>query len=403
MAKDIDEFQSKFEENILKLRESLKNYKISTLTSSVSKEEFFTELSRLSVAIQELEKSAFERFPANWKELYYLSEDLSLAIQLLVRDESNARYIRSIRLNIEEKIIKYATPINHIKRFFSIRHKRAIESNFIVSKIAYGLTISSSISFVLLLCAFFSRLSYLESTNRLKFFALRDQIEFINFRLNDAERELRLIQTEPFESSDSSNDRIKAREKTLKDEIEKLRSEKKKQEESLDRLDIGAFSASIDDTGILLIAIASGTLGSTVSIFIRIKDFEITEKKHDDPIVPILIGLFRPLIGAAFSLFLYSIISSGVVSVEKLVPADEDSSNKMFFYISVSFVAGFSEQFARSYIRKTEELLGGELQNKTELQNELNKIKSLREDLDSLKIELAKRSQGDVEEDPKVP
>ena len=103
---------------------------------------------------------------------------------------------------------------------------------------------------------------------------------------------------------------------------------------------------------LLIIAISAGALGSTISMIVRIQEFDSAEKNYNDPSIPILIGIYRPLIGASFSLFIFSLVSAGIISIDHII---KGQNKQIFFYISISFVAGFSERFARSFIKKTED------------------------------------------------
>ncbi len=87
-------------------------------------------------------------------------------------------------------------------------------------------------------------------------------------------------------------------------------------------------------------------------MIVRIQEFDSAEKNYNDPSIPILIGIYRPLIGASFSLFIFSLVSAGIISIDHII---KGQNKQIFFYISISFVAGFSERFARSFIKKTED------------------------------------------------
>jgi hypothetical protein len=77
-----------------------------------------------------------------------------------------------------------------------------------------------------------------------------------------------------------------------------------------------------------------GALGSIVSLMLRVNVFDqIRGMKRS---VLFLTGLFKPLVGGVFAMFLYVALRSG------LIPFDQDAN--AYVYLVLSFVAGFSER-----------------------------------------------------------
>jgi hypothetical protein len=62
----------------------------------------------------------------------------------------------------------------------------------------------------------------------------------------------------------------------------------------------------------------------------------------------ILVGSFRPLIGAIFGLLVYALIQSN------LLPLSVASTNELYFYGVIGFLAGFSERWAPDLLQTTE-------------------------------------------------
>ena len=89
-----------------------------------------------------------------------------------------------------------------------------------------------------------------------------------------------------------------------------------------------------------------GAIGSTVSILARIKDFTPVKDPHLN--ILIMTGLFKPITGMAFALFVYLVLRSNIISL------DIDIKNEHYFYAAISFVSGFSERYARDIISRTE-------------------------------------------------
>ena len=110
----------------------------------------------------------------------------------------------------------------------------------------------------------------------------------------------------------------------------------------------------------LVYAATAGVLGSVASILLRIIDF--TDKKYDDPLIPLFIGLFRPLIGLIFGIFIFSLISSNtLIKIDFMITQDQNSSSLItnkarqdLFIFSCAFLVGFSERFASDLLKKTE-------------------------------------------------
>jgi hypothetical protein len=95
-----------------------------------------------------------------------------------------------------------------------------------------------------------------------------------------------------------------------------------------------------------------GALGSVISIMLRIRGTDITYVETTDPVLFFFFALFKPVIGAAFALFIYAAISSG------LLPLDTSSPSVPWLYIAVAFIAGFSERFVKDFMSSTEAQLG---------------------------------------------
>lgn len=98
----------------------------------------------------------------------------------------------------------------------------------------------------------------------------------------------------------------------------------------------------IDQTLFWLTA-ASGGVGSIVRVPRMAEDFKTASVE-----VPFFVGLFKPIIGIAFALFLFAAIKGGIL------PLEEPETGETAFFIAIAFVAGFSERFVPDIISKTE-------------------------------------------------
>jgi hypothetical protein len=99
----------------------------------------------------------------------------------------------------------------------------------------------------------------------------------------------------------------------------------------------------------LMLVGASGAVGSIVSIMVRINQF--SDVKVKDQSVLFFTGLFKPIIGMAFAIFIFAILNSGIL------PVTIQAGKETFFFIALSFIAGFSERFAQDVAIKTEQTI----------------------------------------------
>lgn len=81
-----------------------------------------------------------------------------------------------------------------------------------------------------------------------------------------------------------------------------------------------------------------GAHGSALSIVVRLRDFS----KRQPPMMAFFTGLFKPFIGMSFAQLSYSLLKSGLLPIS--VP------QSMWLYISVGFLAGFSERLAKDLV-----------------------------------------------------
>jgi len=104
------------------------------------------------------------------------------------------------------------------------------------------------------------------------------------------------------------------------------------------------------ETDYLLMVALAGAIGSIVSIMVRIQDF--SGIGNVDPAVLFFTGFFKPIVGAAFALFVFAVLRSG------LIPVTIKEGTDKYFFLALSFVAGFSERFAKDIVKTTEGQIG---------------------------------------------
>jgi hypothetical protein len=97
----------------------------------------------------------------------------------------------------------------------------------------------------------------------------------------------------------------------------------------------------------LVLVPALGALGGTVSVLARIP--RLMEETKPNPVSSFFNGFSKPLIGAAFALFLYLLIQSQLLAI------DLDRYDEKELFLALAFLAGFSERLIPDLVRRTEE------------------------------------------------
>jgi len=93
-----------------------------------------------------------------------------------------------------------------------------------------------------------------------------------------------------------------------------------------------------------------GAAGSVVSIMVRIDEFN---RWPQDPSILFFTGLFKPIIGFFFAIFVLLALNSGIVQITI------GEERQAYFFMAISFIAGFSERLARDIATQTESLFPG--------------------------------------------
>lgn len=114
---------------------------------------------------------------------------------------------------------------------------------------------------------------------------------------------------------------------------------------------------------VLLASIVAGAIGALVSVLSRMSgsrdkfnvDFEVGR--------PLLrrLGLYKPLVGSVFGVALYFLLASGLL----LTKEPSSSSNAIYFYGAIAFLAGFSERFTGVVFGDVERLISGDTETPT--------------------------------------
>jgi hypothetical protein len=109
---------------------------------------------------------------------------------------------------------------------------------------------------------------------------------------------------------------------------------------------------------VLILIGMAGALGSIVSVMTRI-DGSVFKEGTAGPQAYVIIGLTKPIVGAAFALFVFALLQSPLVPLDIPQPSAENAQNTAgFLYLALAFVAGFSERFATGLATRAEQSTG---------------------------------------------
>jgi len=114
-------------------------------------------------------------------------------------------------------------------------------------------------------------------------------------------------------------------------------------------LPFGDWSATIgaDANHFRAVALAGG-LGSITSVMMRITTGQtLTVESRHGPIVTVVSGAFRTLVGSVFGIAFYVLVEGD------LLPLDNSVSEQAAFYAGLAFLAGFSERWAQDTILRS--------------------------------------------------
>ncbi|MGN2612996.1 hypothetical protein GNP44_18835 [Aliivibrio fischeri] len=119
---------------------------------------------------------------------------------------------------------------------------------------------------------------------------------------------------------------------------------------------VGGTGFKVPDTffginsSLVLLAAGSGAIGSIVSIMSRVGEF--VDLAHRDHMVYLFIGLFKPLIGMAFAVFVFCVVKAGIIPIDL-----GEQPREELIIAALAFLSGFSERFAKDFTQKTEKVL----------------------------------------------
>lgn len=380
-------------ENIKQLRERIAK-DVREFDQKDLPEDLQTEIPKLAVLLQRIERLVLNTNQA--KKLSALNSlvcSLEVALSSLFQKTLTKEFTRQIRLDVEQEVIGYEQPPVlglFVSHFSYIWHTKSVRLSVI-----YGLSWSFVIMFGgLSSLALMQYAAYNSNAAASKVEAsideqykkvedLKAQLERVRANTTRTPNETATVtqQEAALDYTPAEKDYTQA-EKVLvitglRKRVEEAQKNadvfKSQQAEIMKRNSFFQNVLSNFDTGFsknlsqILWVAAAGTLGSIVSILIRVIGKSYDQEAYSDRLTPIFIGFFKPVIGASFGVLFLAFIKAEVVSTPLIPDASKPASSALtvetsdnpetkagFFLFSVAFIVGFSERLAQDTISKLE-------------------------------------------------
>ncbi|MFP4123914.1 MAG: hypothetical protein ACOC07_17540 [Coleofasciculus sp.] len=364
-------------QEIMKLVNALVNKQKSIDGSAKSRQAILDEISNLLVFIQRVERLTIKKKQVDRGheprvlEITSIIEVLIPAIQSVVDGKAGISLVKQTRIRLLRSLRRH-------EPFFLIL-RRSIFNSFIdvyyldsvPTKVIIGLCFPFSFAGIIALISSVYFLNYGTQTSELsqvsqsleKISNERREIEQALARMEEPQRVLSSLTGESRQLS--LEERISQIESTLtsldnqvKEQLQVMEEQNQADKQLTITLPFGLenISLSPEDSQVIFrvfVVGASGALGSVVSILIRLKEFDVEFREILDPVIPFLIGAFKPIIGASFGVFMYTLISSGLIPLDTN-PTEATGRKEELFYFAIAFTVGFSERLAKDVIARAE-------------------------------------------------
>jgi hypothetical protein len=120
---------------------------------------------------------------------------------------------------------------------------------------------------------------------------------------------------------------------------------------------------------LVTLSMVAGATGSIISILTRLDEYsdQKLRQRYEGYLSPVFVGLFKPIVGGAFGVFIFAVTSSQLLPMVSLTnPTTRTRTDiKWLTVLSITFVTGFSERLAKDLIRQTEDRLTRSQEYKT--------------------------------------
>jgi quinol-cytochrome oxidoreductase complex cytochrome b subunit len=106
-----------------------------------------------------------------------------------------------------------------------------------------------------------------------------------------------------------------------------------------------------------VISFAAGAIGAIMSVLQRMASVKSKFVVHYDlgKRTLYMLGSYRPVLGAIFGVFTYFVLASSILGTSP--PGNPDTTNPLYYYGALAFVAGFSERFTQVLAKNVEALV----------------------------------------------
>jgi hypothetical protein len=377
------ECEEKYEQNaahaqavLNRLRNFIKDFGSLPVSESMHKA-VHEEVARLIVLLQKISALLHQhrRNAAKSRELKALVDDVDVALDALAQVEptcglsrnlarTSVELARNLRIAIERTINRYQYP--HLRMGIAVnRFNDVYRSESTPLKVLYGLIVALLVNLTL-------------AVGMTIVLAILQTIAETSEQAQDIERkelQARAIQAQLNELGGNSIKSDQTQVQALRQALGVAEAEARLARVGQPRMfrDVRYFKYVQQ----VIFVILAGTLGSIISILIRIEDFQ--DKKYRDRATPFLIGGFKPIIGASFAIFFFTLIRSELVQIPGVnagivlpdepltteqiqaltqIPVSNESREACFIF-AVAFLVGFSERLATDAISKMEDAMSG--------------------------------------------
>jgi hypothetical protein len=136
------------------------------------------------------------------------------------------------------------------------------------------------------------------------------------------------------------------------------------------------------ETEPLLISLVAGGIGAIVSVMNRCANGKLSLDYQAGSLLSVISGMFRPILGGIFGLLVYALFNAGILqlgvpTIKEGVASASAEQTRVFFFVTVAFLAGFSERYATDMLsfvapsgkQGSEEDLGGSREGGTKEQS----------------------------------
>jgi len=123
--------------------------------------------------------------------------------------------------------------------------------------------------------------------------------------------------------------------------------------------------------------LAAGGIGAVVSVMSRMTFGELSLDYEAGRCLLTLFGVFRPMIGMAFGAVMLVLCGSGILPLSPMSDVYNNMPKELFFYIFISFAAGFSERWAQDMLGRAASQIGSQDETRRSNKQTNNRHQSL--------------------------